>query len=182
MNLKQYLEKLVKSLHGNLIVIGLENNDINELILNSKNLNQCYFLNSNIKSKVSKKKGNYSLGKDKQVPIKKFRKTFKKKKNDTIICNIKQMKPFLRYFIKDSIYICKEKVYFYGSKRTLDIPNLKEKYARYDVTFEEIELKDSYVFIIDTSKAKTNWIIEIFYNIKDTVFFCIDLIGDYLVH
>lgn len=183
MKLKEYLKKLIPTLHGNLIVIGLEDSEINDMILHSATLNQCYFLDSNIKEKKEKKeKKTYQLGKNKNIPLKKFRKTFKKKKTDAIICNLKNMEQYLNHFIKDSVYICKGKLYYYGSKRRIENSNLKERYQRYQVSFEEVELENSYVFIIDLSKAKTRWYKEWYYAVHDAIGRATDLIGDFLVN
>ncbi len=183
MKLKEYLKKLIPTLQGNLIVIGLEDSEINDMILHSTKLNQCYFLDSNVKEKKSKKeKKTYRLGKDKNIPVKKFRKTFKKKKTDTIICNLKDMEQYLNRFVKDSVYICKGKLYYYGSKRRIQNSNLKERYQRYQVSFEEVELENSYVLVIDLSKAKTRWYKEWYYTVHDAIGRATDLIGDFLVN
>lgn len=184
MKLKEYLKQLIPTLHGKMIVIGIEYEEINQMILQSKSLKQCYFLDSNVQEEKKKKKGKktYHLGKNKTISIKKFRKTFKKKKTETIICNFNEIAPYLKTFVKDSVYICKGKVYYYGSKRKLEAAKLKEHYQRYQVSIEEVKLENSMVFIVDTSKAKTKWYKEFCYWIKDSFARAIDLFGDYLVN
>lgn len=185
MKLKEYLKKLIPTLHGKMIVIGLQDSEINDMILHSEMLEQCYFLDSNIKElkkKNDEEKKTYRLGKNKNIPVRKFRKKFKKKKTDTIICNLKDMECYLNSFVKDSIYICKGKVYYYGPKRKFETTNLKNRYRRYQVSFEEVELKDSHVLVVDLSKAKTRWWKELYYTICDGFYKATDLLGDFLVN
>lgn len=180
MTLKEYLKKLIKKFTGNIIVIGLHDEELNEVIMKSKKLNQCYFLNSETKEEVKKKR--WRLGRDESISIKKFRRKFKKKKTDYIICNITDMKPHLKHFIKDSVYICNNKIYYYGQEKDFDLIDMERKYARYNATLSTEKLKDSYIVIIDVKNAKYSRIKAFIYIVKDGFNIGCDILGDFLVH
>lgn len=181
MTLKEYLSELFASLTGKAIVIGVKDKKLLKILEDSKILKQCHFLNS--ESPFEQKKSKWSLRRHANISVDKFRKIFKKKRISTIVCDIKEMKHLLKTFAGDSVYICKGKIYYYGtSKKQLDIPLLKEKYHHYKVTYEEVELKNAYVLIIDVSKAKTNRLKQLWYRAKELFNSTGDAISDFLVN
>lgn len=180
MCLKEYLKKLINNFTGNIIVIGIRDKDITDQIVKSKKINQCYFLNSETNEEVKKKK--WQLGHDESISIKKFRRKFKKKKTSYIICNIKDIKSYLKYFIKDSVYICNDKIYYYGLKKDFDLTDMEKKYARYGATISTEKLKDYYIVIVDVKDAKYSRVKAFIYIIKDGFSRGCDILGDFLVH
>ena len=180
MTLKKYLKELLQSLTGTVILIGIKDQTLLTMMKESKQIKQCYFLNAN--SKEAQKKARWSLRRHANIPISKFRKRFKKKRIDTIVCDVREMQNLFSIFVKDSVYICKGKIYYYGSKRNLDIPMLKARYSRYQVTFEELDLKDSHVFVVDVSKAKYRYHRELWYKGKDILHQASELASDFLVN
>lgn len=180
MTLKKYLTELLGSLTGNVILIGVKDQKLLTMMEESQQIQQCYFLNSS--SKAEQKKARWSLRRHANIPISKFRKRFKKKRIDTIVCDVREMQNLFSTFVKDSVYICKGKIYYYGSKKNLNIPSLKERYGRYQVTFEEIDLKDSHMFVVDVSKAKSRRLQELWYKLKDILQQASDLASDFLVN
>lgn len=175
-----YLKKVFENLKGNVLLIGVKEQTLLDQIEGKKEINTCYMLNSEGKSSLKKQR--WSLKKDTTISIKKFRKKFKKKRMDTIICNIEEMESYFKTFIKDSIYICKGTIYFYGSKRKMDSLHLKEKYRRYKVKIEEENVLDGKILIIHVGKAKTYRIKELWYSCFDFVISCANIISDYLVN
>ena len=149
--------------------IGLSE-DLTTLIENNNNIIECNLLNSYVKGKFKK-----SFFK-KTIRIKKIRKVFKKKKIDYIVCNYDEISNYLNTFVKDSIYINKGKIYFYGN---IDIDLLKLKYGRYDV---KINLVDKKIIEIDTSLAKNNFFKDNYYRLVDFKNHLIEIIGDVLMN
>lgn len=113
---------------------------------------------------------------NKTIKIKKIRKVFKKKKIDYIICNYDEINNYFNTFIKDSIYINKKKIYYFGN---VDIDLLKYKYGRYNTN---IIIKNKNLIEIDVSKAKNNFFKDNYYRLKDFKDKLVELIGDILMN
>ena len=163
------LKKIIKNLDGNVLGIGLTEDLIKEIEDNDKIVN-CNLLNSYIKGKKK-----FSLF-NKTIKIKKIRKVFKKKKIDYIICNYDEINNYFNTFIKDSIYINKKKIYYFGN---VDIDFLKYKYGRYNTN---IIIKNKNLIEIDVSKAKNNFFKDNYYRLKDFKDKLVELIGDILMN
>lgn len=180
MNLKKYFMDLFKTLTGNVLLIGIKDQDLVEFINHKEEIKCCYLLNSEFKGK--KKKAGWGLRKTPTISAKKFRKKFKKKRMDTIVCNIDDMESHFKTFIKDSIYICRGTIYLFGKVRKIEDLKLKEKYQRYHVTIEEEKVKDGKILIIHVGKAKTYRIKELWFLISDFFRNMANLMSDYLVN
>ena len=163
------LKTVIKKLNGNVLGIGLSE-DLTALIEKNSNITECNLLNSYTKGKFKKSFFN------KTIKIKKIRKVFKKKKIDYIICNYDEISNYLNTFVKDSIYINKGKLYFYGN---IDADLLKLKYGRYNV---EINLIDKKIIEIDTSSAKNNFFKDNYYRLVDFKNRLVEIIGDVLMN
>lgn len=163
------LKKIIKNLGGNVLGIGLSEDLIKEIENNDKIIN-CNLLNPYIKRKKK-----FSLF-NKTIKIKKIRKIFKKKKIDYIICNYDEINNYFNTFVKDSVYINKKKIYYFGN---VDIDLLKYKYGRYDTN---IIIKNKNLVEIDNSKAKNNFLKDNYYRLKDFKDRLIELIGDILMN
>ena len=163
------LKKIIKNLDGNVLGIGLSSDLIEEIENNDKIVN-CNLLNPYIKSKKK-----FSLF-NKTIKIKKIRKVFKKKKVDYIICNYDEINNYFNTFVKDSIYINKKKIYYFGN---VDISLLKYKYGRYNTN---IIIKNKNLIEIDNSKAKNNFFKDNYYRLKDFKDRLVELIGDILMN
>lgn len=172
------LKNICKDLSGNVLTIGLEFPTVEKILEKNEKIKQSYSMNFNGK-KLTKK---YEKGKKgKIVSIKKIRKIFKKKKIDYIICNIEDIERFLRTFIRDSVYINKNKLYIYGNKNNIDLELLEKRYSRYNTTIEVLEIEHHFLVSIDNTKSKNNKIKDFFYNISDFWYWLINLIGDLLI-
>ena len=107
------LESIIKNCTGNILVVCLDpklmkafnnNNKVNLLSIESNVL-------SGIGEKVKSKKKR--LNGSKNISIKKLRKYINKNSVDTLFCNMNEMYEYYKYFIRDSIYICKGTIYIY---------------------------------------------------------------------
>ena len=161
--------KIIKNLNGKILGIGLDETLTKEIENNDK-IVECNLLNSYVKGK-----NKFSLF-NKTINIKKLRRVFKNKKIDYVICNYEEINKYFNTFIKDSIYINNKKIYYFGN---VDIELLKYKYNRYDTN---IVIKNKNLVEIDTSKAKNNFIKDIYYRLKDFKSRLIELIGDILMN
>lgn len=164
------LNKELKKISGSVLGIGLDEKAQNILDKN-KNVVECFLLNSNSTGNSKTK------GRTKTINIKKIRKTFRKKSFDYIIGNFEELKPYLRSFIKNSIYLNKGKIYFYNIT-DFELEELENRYKRYN---SKIDISKD-LAIIDNSNAKTNILKNIIYYTRDLTYDIIDYIGKILVN
>ena len=163
------LKNIIKKLNGNVLGIGLNEELINLIEINNC-ITECNLLNPLIKGSLKKSLFN------KTMQIKKIRKKFKKNKINYIICEYEQINNYLNTFVKDSIYIGKNKIYFYGN---IDIETLKLKYSSYNTTINVI---DKNIIEIDVSQAKNNFFKDNYYRFIDFKNHLIEVIGDVLMN
>jgi hypothetical protein len=170
MKKNKLLESNIKKMQGNVLAIGINDDNLLKAINKNNKILECNILSNNLNSN---KKGK----KNKKFYLSKLRKKFKKKKIDYLICDYKTLEDFLKTFIKDSIYITKGYIYFCTNNPEL----IKKKYLRYNIKLEEIKCSDNTVLIIDVSKAKNNKIKELYYQIIDGITYLIDIITELLL-
>lgn len=180
MTLINDLKNVCKEISGNVITIGVDYKTVlDELDKNEKIVN---LYSMQFKGRKKSKKKEKSKKRDKIVSIKKIRKIFKKKRIDYIICNIEDINRFLRTFIRDSVYINKEKLYIYGSKNNIDLELIEKRYNRYNVIINVTEYDKEVLVEIDNTKAFNHAFKDIFYNIADILYSIYNTIGDLLIN
>ena len=167
---------ITKCLSGNVLGIGVDQK-IAEIIQNNDRILNCDLINSKISSVNTGKKE-----KQKKISAKKLRKIFKKKKVDYIICNIEEMKKYLKTFIRDSVYINKDILYIYNIKNNELKEELIKKYKRYNTKIEEIKDNENIILKIDNKESKTNKLKDIKYSIIDTAISTFNIISDLLMN
>lgn len=168
---------IAKVVSGNVLGIGVDG-EISEILEQNERITECNLLNSYLsQSKEENKKQ-----KLKKIRVRKIRKVFKKKKVNFIICNITEIKKYLKTFVKDSIYINKEILYIYNIEDEELKKELIKKYKRYNTNIEEIKDKKTTILKIDNSKAKTNIFKDNFYLIVDTLVKLFNIISDLLLN
>ncbi|NLM63427.1 MAG: hypothetical protein GX190_03850 [Mollicutes bacterium] len=163
--MNQKIKNILKKLEGEILVIGFDYIEFEEVIQNNDKIIYCDFLNSE-----DKNTGEGSFGKT--INIKKLRSKYKKKKFDYILVNVTEVKEYLKYFIKDSIYLCKNKIYVFNSNE-----KVKHMYQRYNV---DIKLKKDNYLDIDVRKASSNILFDSIYFIYDSLINLLDKIDDVL--
>lgn len=171
--------KLIKNVEGNVITIGIKNSKIMDKLLKNNKIN-LFDINKDdsigfFKSKKRK------LNNGKTINIKKLNKYFNKKSIDYIICDIEEIKDYLKFFVKNSIYLNDKKLIMYGNSEDIDLDNLIKRYKRYNVNIETITISDNFILIIDNSKSKNKRILEKIYYIKDTLYNLVEMISNILV-
>ncbi len=181
MTLINDLKNTCKNIKGTLLSIGLSYPTVESVIDKNNNITEGYLLvfDGKKKSKVKDKDGKNF--KRKRFSIKKLRKTFKKKSVDTIILNYDDAKKYMRFFVKDSVYINRGKLYIYGKKEAYVVEDIESYYNRYDTKIEITEYDDQFLIEIDNSSAKNNWFKDKVYRIKDAISYYINAIGDILI-
>ena len=174
----KYLIDIIKKIEGNVIGVGLDSILLNGFDKNNHvNVYTIDRAKTGITSTKSKKRTTSS---GRTINIKKLYKYFKKDSIDYIIGDIEEVNDYLKYFIRDSIYLNRSKLYLYGNKN-IDIELLEKRYKRYKVNIEIKKFKDSYLLIIDTSNKKTNFIKNKLYFISDTLYNIVEFISNVLV-
>ena len=169
---------IAKVVSGDVLGIGVDET-ISEILEQNERVLNCNLLNSFSKTENSKQEKKQRL---KKIRIKKIRKVFKKKKVDLIICNIDEIKKYLKTFIKDSIYINKDILYIYNIEDEELKKELIKKYKRYNVKIEELKDNKKTILKIDNKLSKTNIFKDTFYLIIDTLIQLLNIISDILLN
>lgn len=179
--MKQDLYNIAKCANGNVLLIGVDDSKIYDIIDKNERITICNSL-SNCKRKSKKMYCDNSTTKNsKIIKVKKLRKVFKRKNIDFIICNISEIKPNMKSFLSNSVYINKNMLYIYGSIKDNDLEELVKKYKRYSKDVKA-EIKDEeFIIYIDNKKTKTNFFKDKFYYIVDTISNIRNLIADILM-
>lgn len=177
--IEKELKKRVPTLKGNVLGIGLTYDHILDLINANNQIENCDILDLYRHKKATMGKGKQT--KKKTVSIKKIKKIFHKKTIDAIICNYNEIAPYLKTLLRDTIYIGKETIYFYGTADHYAISDIIKKYKRYQVTIEEIKENEEFFFVINIKNAKNNRFMDMAYWWSDTVTMIADLIADLLM-
>lgn len=160
----------LKKLSGSVLGIGLD--DKKQDILNdNKKIVECYLLDNQVDSIDG------SECYTKIIDIKKMHKVFKRKSFDYIVGDFQKLYPYLRTFIKNSIYLNKNKVYFYNLGN-YDLDELEKRYARYG---SKVDSRKNFI-IVDNTKAKTNFLKNIYNYICDLFYDIIEYIGNLFVN
>lgn len=169
------LKQIVKKMEGNTLLIGEYSDDINKLIFNNKNILFCEQLSNSKNNNGEGKK----TKKQKKLNIRKIRKKYKKNKINNLLVQEEQIKEYKSTFIKDSIYIVKNKIYLIKTKESEQIIN---RYLRYSKKIEVIECLDGEIICIDVTECKSNKIKDIWINFTHFFIDLANIIGDILVN
>ena len=174
------LTKIIKKLSGSVLSIGLDDT-LNEELECNKNIEELDEINIISKKNGSIKTNKQIKMKSKKINIKKLKKIYNKKKTNYIICNYEIIKRYMRYFVKDSVYINNKTLYLYGSS-VKETKQIIKKYKRYNVLIKPTEKDNYFILEIDNTNSKNNVFKEIFYFIYDTLELISDLIGNFLIN
>lgn len=154
------LKKIIKSMDGQVLAVGLKEEKILDLIVNNKKIKGCFLLDSNLI------KGSGS-GKEEKIFFSELSKKLGKKKTDYIIADINSIKKELRHFVRNSIDINSKKMYVYGNINDIELDEFKNYYERYKCNIQTIIDKDDFILEIDNTNIKTPFIKDVIFYIKD---------------
>lgn len=176
MKVNSNIKKYIKNMDGNLLGIGIKDESILKEIESNKKIINCDLLNSINKTIKFKSKRKLK----KKIYIKKLRKKYKKNNIDFLIVNIEEVDNYLKFFIKDSIYITSNNIYYFIPKE-YDVDIIIKRYKRYTSDIELIKCDDGIILKINTINTKNNFFKDKIYFIIDTLNNIIDLIADILI-
>lgn len=173
------LQEIIKKIEGNVLAVCLDDKLID--MLNKNNKVNLYSIESN-NNKLSNFKSNKKrkTNKGKSINIKKLRKHINKKSVNYLFCNMNEMLPYYKYFIKDSIYLNNNIIYLYFDKN-IELDFILDKYKRYNVKIEKVEFKNGYILKIDNTNGKNYYFKDKLYFIKDTLFNIAETIGNIMI-
>ena len=172
------LESIIKSISGNVLVVGLDNSLLEKFDKNNK-VNLYSIDKSNPNSTSNGKKRHTNRGKT--INIKRLRKYINKKSVDYLICNMDEMIGYYKYFIRDSIYLSDNIIYIYASNK-IDKDFIINRYKRYKTEITSTDYKNGYLITIDNKNGNSNLISDTIYFIKDTFYNIAEFIGNILVN
>lgn len=173
--MKTEIIKIIKTLKGNVLGIGLKEEEYLKEIDNNKLITECNLLNSIDLDDDDDSK----CKRNKRLNIRSIKKKFKKKRVNYIIVNSKEVEEYLRTFIKDSVYINQNIIYMY-IESDIDYEYIIKKYKRYNVKVNVIKHNNGVILKIDTTNSKNKPFKDIFYYCYDTVEIIFNLISDFL--
>ena len=179
MNHEKELKEIVKGLKGNIMALGLDSKLVLEEIEKNKQIENYLLLDCIEVMPIDGKKR-----RNKKIPLKKLRKKVGKKRIDTVICRLSSIDKYFKYFIRDSIYMTKHEIIYYGKtdELTIDKEEFIKRYQRYknvDVKFHNT--KDGMMIYVKVNGAKNHMILDLFYFVRDSFYNAVQLFGDYLV-
>lgn len=172
MKINEFLNNVIKKIDGNLIAIGINNEQTIKLIEKNTKITECNLLDCiNIDDEET--------GKIKKIKVRKLRKKFKKNKTNYIIYNIDSVKEFKEKFVYDSIYLCNKDIYLYDSNNN-NLESVIRRYNRYS-SVETVKCNDGMVLKISKTKEITK-INELLNNIKNNFINIVDIISNLLIN
>ena len=181
MNIEKELSKILKNIEGRILLIGNDSNSLNKIVLDNNNILSCDIFNANISKGNAKSKGSLGSNNTKQIALRKIDKEYKKKELDYIFCDIEVVKNEINYFIKNSLYLSKNRIFIYGNINDYDLETLIERYKKYNLEMNLKEKNDTYILEIYSSskykkiKTKLNLVL---YNTVDSINKLTNFIGD----
>lgn len=173
------IREIAQELSGTVMAMGIDSKLVLDDLEKNKRIEQCALLDCiEVMPIDGMKKRN------KKIPLKKLRKKVGKKKIDTILCRIDTIDRYWRYFIRDSIYMTKGEIIYFGKldEFTIDKEEFQKRYQRYknvNVLFEENS--EGILIHVKVNGAKNRFLFDKLYFIRDSLYQGIQLLGDYLV-
>lgn len=173
--MKNKLLELARNTRNKVLVVGYDNQDFMNTLKKNKKVTRCDTL-IELTGFMGKKKKTMVGTNTKKVRIKKIGKAYKKDHIDYMFIDGLSMKKYLRKFIKNSIFITNDKIYFFANETKLDSENIKKRFERYNANVKVISYDDDYVLEIDVKDKKNHpfkkylyFLIDLLYDMKETI-------------
>ena len=173
------IKELLKNVHGDVLAIGLSEEE-ESFLSNNSNITDIATLHNN--KNLLKEAKTKIKSKEKNISIKKLRKKFKKNRIDFTICNIDDVSSYLKYIVKDMVFFTKDSIYLYFEKEEALKEKLYEMFHRYQVEIKEEEKENKTYFLIKVNDKKKNKMKDRFYLIKDTFDQFLELIRNFITY
>lgn len=168
------LKKICKKLYGSVLSVGLDNDKVKEVIEDNDDILSSIYINKYKRRKFRQEIDNCY----KKISIRRLKSVFKNKSINFMLCNYDILKSYKRHFIKNSINISIDGVFFYGKIEDVDLDELEYRYKRYGCKTEIVKGKNYFIMRIDTLKVKAPFMKNILYRIRDCFYDFIDVVGD----
>lgn len=154
----------IKNLKGFILGIGRFDDLFLKQIIKNNDVSFSILTNTLLDNNTKKSSKLFDKRKNKEISIKKLRKTFRKNRPDYMIIDVNEVYSYLKTLVKDSLYITNKKIYVYTSNKEIDINEIYILYRRYN---KNITIDGEYI-IIDMENYKNNVIKNFIYLIVDT--------------
>lgn len=174
---EKLLYETARKLEGTVLAIGVSDEKLLSILESNEKIVNCQLLNE-----ISKKEKSEGKIKRKRFSLRRLRKKFHKKKVDYILCNIETIEPYLKNFVKDSVYINRGKIYFYGTLRKESSNRFLKRYQKYHAKIEECGSNKSCFTIVSNEKSKSSWWKDISFAFLDACYWFYEMIGDLLIN
>ena len=159
--MEQELVNYIKHIKGNILVVGIKEENVFKEINKNENINTCYLLQKKLFS-----------NKAKVISIKKLKKLLDKNKINEIICNYYTDKDI--FDIIPSKFYLNGKLYLYGYMTQYEIEEIKEKCSYYTSNIEDIKCTDGDLLIIGSrnknDREKRAGLIEVIYSVISGIY------------
>ena len=171
----KYLIDQIKIMKGNILTIGIDDKLLSGF--NRNNTVNVYTLDraKGIFGKSKKRKDKEG----KTINIKRLRKYFHKKRLDYVIVDYDEIKDYLKYVMRDLVYLNNNKLYLYGVDEDSDL--IEKRFKRYKANCLIKRFKDHILIEVDNSKSRTNWFLNKVYYISDTIYNFVDFVSNILI-
>ena len=176
------MKKIISDIHtfkGNVLCIGVTDDKILSGLNKNNNIG-LYELSRPEPRKIFSRRKRVKTKNGKSVPIKKFRKIFKKKSIEYLIIDLNSVYDYYKYMSSNSIYVCNKKIYLYGSSKMITANDVGKKFKRYKTKVECVQDGDNYLVIVDSYLAKFSFMKEKYYLIIDSLINLSDMISYFL--
>ncbi len=169
------LKEDLKNFSGNVLCVGLKDKKMLNILMKNNTIN-LYSIDRNPAKGLFSRSKKAKMNGSQKINMKKMRKKFKKKSVDYIVCNINEIYDYFKYFLYDSVYINRKKLYLYGESKYIDPNVLAKRFQRYHAkTFVET-MGQEFLIIVDNEKSrcsflKAKWyvIVDSFHNMGDMI-------------
>ena len=176
--MKNELNKIIKDLSGNVLIIGYkEEDDILKQIDKNKNIKSLTHLSNDLKDKKGKRK----LFGNKKISIKKMYKDLKKEKFDYILVELEVVKKYLDSFIYNSSKLTNNMIYFILDDDLYDYKELMYRYKRYNAETNYKEFNEEYIVSINLNNIKLKLYKRIIFRIRDIIYDILEFIASIII-
>lgn len=172
------LISIARKLTGTVLVIGVIDEKLLNILENNKNLT--IFSQLSNETKKEKKKKKKFLG-HKTINIRKVYKELKKQHYDYVICDFEIVKPHFNEFIKNSYKMTDKEIYFIVNEEKYDPEEITKRYTRYKATCILKGKDGQYLIKIDVSKMKMNIFKRYIYNFRDFGYNIVEFISSIII-
>ena len=170
------LKNEIKSLEGSILIIGVFEEKIFDLLENNSKIPDVYYLNDSSNHNSSKGYKDDLKGVANNIHIKELHKYFKDGV-DNIFCNFDEIKDHIPSFIRESLRVTKKNIYINFLNEN-NYKFIEKKYSRYGLKCELSSFDDYHIAKIEANDIIVHFPKETYYYIKDNFEKFYDYVSD----